>query len=287
MSGTDPSASSTSQPTTVATTMVDSGGSGDEDPDSSGSTTAPPVSCDDDPTACTAWILTPGSNQWIPEALDADSTLAPTEPVRAAFDVESELEGFVITETRIHVVDLASRLWVRSENLGDALPELGNDEILVAYSIPAYWGEMFGGPGGVESVTLLSASTVYIYDYEIDTQSFVFDLSTTDFGAAWDAPAAPSRPAMQAAWLDLTNDDSWATGSIMQLCGVAGTLAPHTVVLADGNAHVADAGYCFEFFDPVPHAMFAPFGLPGAPGSNEPGATLFNETMGLWAFRGP
>lgn len=283
---TEPSATGTSQPTTMATEVVDSGGT-DQDPDSSGSTSAPSTNCDEDPAACTSWILTPGSNQWVAAALDVGSTLAPTEPVRAAFDVESELEGFVVTDTRLHVVDLASRLWVRSENRGDALPELGADEILVAYSIPAYWGEMFGGPPGVESITFLSASTAYIYNYAIDTQSFTFDLSTTDLGAAWDAPAAPSQGAMQASWLDLTNAEGWAQGSIMQLCGVDGPLEPHTVVLAEGNVYVADAGYCFEFFEPVPHAAFAPFELPGAPGSDETGATLYNETLGLWAFRGP
>lgn len=283
--GTDPTTTAP-EPTAATTAMADSGGS-TEDPADSGSTTAPPASCDDDPAACTAWILTPGSGQWVAEALDVDSTLAPTEPVRAAFDVESELEGIVITDTRVHVVDLASRLWVRSENRSEALPELGDDEILVAYSVPAYWGEMFGGAPGLEGVTLLSATTVYIYAYEIDTQTFTFDSSTTDFGPAWGAPAAPSRMAMQAAWLDVTNAEGWAQGDIMQLCGVAGELGPYAAVLSEGNVHVSDSGYCFEFFDPVPYPAFAPFELPGAPESAVAGAALYNETMGLWILRGP
>ncbi|MCX4243117.1 hypothetical protein [Paraliomyxa miuraensis] len=287
---TDPTATSNIMPTTVATGAVDSGDTGgsDVDPDSTGSTTGPPpASCDDDPAACTAWILTPGSAQWVATALDAGSTLAPTGPVRAAFDVESELEGFVITDTRVHVVDLASRLWVRSDNRSDVLPELGDDEIKIAYSVPAYWGEMFGGRPGLESITFLSATTVYAYVYEIDTQSFTFDFSTTDFGAAWSAPAAPTRPAMQAAWLDVTNDEGWAQGDIMRLCGVAGAVVPHVAVLGEGDVHVSDAGYCFEFFDPVPYASFEPFGRPGAPPDDLPGAALYNETMGLWLFRGP
>lgn len=283
--GSDPSTTAP-EPTAATTELADSGGS-TEAPDDTGATTAPPASCDEDPAACTAWILTPGSGQWVAEALDVDSTLAPTEPVRAAFDVESELEAIVITDTRLHVVDLASRLWVRSENRSDALPELGDDAILAAYSVPAYWGEMFGGPPGLEGVLVLSATTAYSYTYAIDTQTFTFDSSTTDFGAAWDAPAAPSRMAMQAAWLDVTNAEGWAQGDIMQLCGVAGELGPYAGVLSEGDVHVSDAGYCFEFFEPVPHAAFEPFGLPGAPASTEAGAALYNETMGLWILRGP
>jgi len=282
--GTEPSTSAP-DPTSAMTEIVDSGGT-TEDPDDSGSTTASSASCDEDPAACTAWILTPGSGQWVAEALDVDSTLAPTEPVRAAFDVESELEGIIVTDTRLHVVDLASRLWIRSENRSEALPELGDDEILVAYSIPSYWGEMFGGSPGVEGVLLVSASTAYSYDYDIDAQSFTFVESTTDFGAAWDGPAAPSRTAMQAAWLDVSNAEGWAQGDIMQLCGVAGEIGPYAAFLADGSVYLQDTGYCFEFFDPVPHAAFEPFELPGAPGSTEAGAAFYNETLGLWILRG-
>lgn len=268
----------------VTTGAVDSSSS-DSSP-SSDTTASIPTNCDEDPTACTAWLLPSGSGQWIPQALDTDSTLAPSDTVRAAFDIESELEGFVLTDTRVHVVDLAARQWVRSEDRDSALPELGADEILVAYTVPSEWGAMFGGDPNLEGVTFLSATTVYIYDYEIDTQTFSFAQSTTSFGAGWDAPAAPTRSEMRAAWLDVTNDPGWYEGDIMQLCGVAGEPGPYSAIVAASDVHIGDAGYCFEFIDPVALSAFAPFTLPGAPLAADIGAALYNETLGLWVFRG-
>lgn len=274
----------TSEGSGGTTTALDSTDSADTMP--ADSTDAIPSECDEDPAACTAWILPSGSGQWIPLALDAESTLAPTETVRAAFDIESELEGFVLTDTRLHVVDLAARQWVRTQDRNDALPELGDDEILAAYTVPGEWSAMFGGDPNLEGVTFLSATTAYLYDYEIDAQALSFSMSTTRFGPAWTTPAAPSPNALRAAWLDVTNDPGWFQGDIMQLCGVMGTPGPYIGFIAAGDVHLADAGYCFAFDAPVGLDAFAPFTLPGAPVAADIEAALYNETMGLWVFRG-
>jgi hypothetical protein len=266
------------------TTALDSTGTADSMP--TDSTDAIPTECDEDPAACTVWLLPSGSDQWIPLALDSESTLVPTDAVRAAFDIESELEGFVLTDTRLHVVDLAARQWVRTNDRNDALPELGNDEILVAYTVPSEWGAMFGGDPNLESVTFISATTAYLYDYEIDARAFSFSMSTTRFGPEWGAPAAPSPNTLRAAWLDVTNEPGWFQADIMQLCGMMGPPGPYVGFIAAGEVHLQDAGYCFEFADPVGLDAFDPFTLPGAPVAADIEAALYNETMGLWVFRG-
>ena len=48
---------------------------------------------------------------------------------QAAFDVESELEGFVLTDTQLHVLDLGARQWVWVENRAGAPPDLGGVEL--------------------------------------------------------------------------------------------------------------------------------------------------------------
>jgi len=282
---TDGATSGITGPTSAATEGADSTGSSSDSSSGSESTTAPPLGCDEDPAACTAWLLPTGAGQWTPEALDAASPLAPTEVVRAAFDIEGEREGMVLTDSRLHVVDLEGRQWVRSENRAEVLPDLGADEILVAYSIPAHWGAMPGDPD-VEGVVFLSATTVYQYGYEIDSQTFVFNSSMMRFGASWDAPDAPDLAAMRSAWIDVTNEPGWYAADIMALCGVAGEPGPYSGIVAGSDMHVGDAGYCFEFDAPVPLMDFPPFGLPAAPGAGDIGASLYSETMGLWVFRG-
>ncbi|MEM7158970.1 MAG: hypothetical protein AAF799_39395 [Myxococcota bacterium] len=279
---------STSNGTSGQTSSVDpsadttAGEVDDDGTDSSGGDTdPPPASCDDDPAACSVWILPSGAGGWMPLALDG--ALAPTETVRAAFDVESELEGFVVTDTRVHVVDLAARAWVRQDNRADVLPELGEEEVLVAYSIPSTWGS---GDGTAEGVTFLTADTIYLYNYQIATQTFVFESALTDFSDPWDAPAAPMPAQMRASWLDVTNADGWYDADIMRLCGTAGNPGPYVAVVATDQVHVNDAGYCFEFDEPVSLGAFPPFSLAEAPGPEDVGALLYNETLGLWAFRG-
>lgn len=287
----DGTATTSNDTTTTATDETTSGigmtsavDSTSDDPiPTSDSTDAIPSNCEEDPAACTAWLLPNGSGQWIPLALDTDSTLAPTDTVRAAFDIEGELEGFVLTDTRLHVVDLPARQWVRREDRASVLPELGNAEILVAYTIPAGWS---GGDPNTEGVTFLSATTAYIYDYTIDTGTFSFIDQITRFGAAWDAAAAPDPAQLRAAWLDVTNDPGWYEADIMALCGVAGEPGPYVAFIAGSNVHLSDAGYCFEFVEPVTMPAFSPFTLPNAPVAADVGGALYNETMGLWVLRG-
>lgn len=248
---------------------------------STGGSDGPAAGCDEDPAACTAWILPSGSAMWTAEALDADSPLAPEGGVQAAFDIESELEGFVLTDDRVHIVDLAGRQWVRVEDRADILPDLGDDVIVSAYSIPAYWGD-----GVVEGVTFVSATTAYIYGYDIAQQVFDFDFATTDFGEGWAARQAPVPAQIRAGWLDVTNADGWITGNPMDLCRMGSSrVVPYAAFITSDQVHIQETGVCFEFFDPVGLVAFPPLGMPGAPAGIDVGGMLYNETMGLWAFR--
>jgi hypothetical protein len=272
---------STSTTPADGTTAGSDGGPGD-----SGTTGGGAVSCRDDPAACTAWILPAGSKQWSPVALDVDSNLAPAGPVRAAFDIEDVNEGVVLTDTHYYVVDLITREWVRSASRAVDLPELGNDEILGAYAIPGYWGEMFGGSPDTVGVGLQSASNVYLYDYDIPSESFTFVEAISDFGPAWATPEAPSPAEVRATWLDVSNEPGWWAADIAALCGGGqdGAPGPYSATIGADAVHLSDAGYCFAFDTPIPFEAFTPFSYPQAPAVEQVAAAFYSELAGLWIF---
>lgn len=276
------SATSMGSETLDGTTEADTG----PDPDDSGSSTSGELSCDDDPAACTAWFLGPGADSWVAMALDPDSPLAPTDTVRASFDVESEGLGFVLTDTRLHVVDLLTRQWLREDNRATVLPDLEGADILVAYTVPSYWTSMGGRPAPAEGVTFLSATTVYIYGYDIEGEELTFDSSLPLPPDNWGPPNGPDLSQVRASWLDVSNADDWPPSTVAEPCGLDSPTGPYQAVLATDTMHLVDSGYCFEFFNPIELTSFEPFTLPGAPQGPDIGASLFNETMGLWVFRG-
>ena len=271
--------------TSVATSGATTMGSGQDttagpSDDSSGGSTTGAVSCEDDPTACTAWILPQGDTQWQPVALDTDSNLAPTGTVRAAFRIESANEGYVVTDTHVYVVDLITRQWETSVGRDTLFPEVGNDTLTSAYAVPAY----HGGDPNLGSVTLLPPDNVYIYDYDLTTGDFGFVQALSDYGPSWLDAAAPDPVDIRGAWLDVTNDPGWYTADIAALCNVDGEPGPYAGYVGDSTVHLSDAGYCFEFDTPQPYSAFLPFSYDNAPPIERIGGVLYSEVAGLWVF---
>ncbi len=268
----------TTDATTAGPGEDTTGGPGEED--TGGGSTTGAVSCADDPTACTAWILPQGDTQWQPVALDTDSNLAPTGTVRAAFRVEANNEGYVLTDTHVYVVDLITRQWESSAGRDTLFAEVGADVLTGAYAVPAH----HGGDPTLGSVTLFSPSNIYIYEYDIVTGGFTFVQALSDYGPAWLDAAAPDPADIRGAWLDVTNEPGWYTADINALCGIDGEPGPYAAFVGDSAVHLSDAGYCFEFDTPQPYSTFLPFSYANAPAIDRIGGVLYSEVAGLWVF---
>jgi hypothetical protein len=258
-------------PTTASTT---------DDP-STDESTGGPTSCADDPAACEAWFLPRDAASWQAVMLGGPAALAPSSPVLAAFDIEAEQIGFVITATELIRVDLEQRAWVSKTELADTLPDV-DIAVRGAWSIPAYWDMATGREG----VAIMGDDVAFIYGYDAATDAFDFDQATA-FGAEWSTMNAPDPSAIRDLWIDVTNDDGWVTNALDEVCdGANGPVGPHVAVVTDTSVHIDEAGTCFEFFDPVPYAQFAPFGLAGAPQAERIGGALYSESLGLVVFAG-
>lgn len=255
--------------------------SGPADTTDGGSSGDGAVSCEDDPTACTAWILPQGDTEWQPVALDAESNLAPTGTVRAAFRIEANNEGFVVTDTHVYVVDLVTRQWESSAARDTVFPDVGGDALTSAYAVPAYHG---GSDPNTGSVTLLSPTNIYIYEYDAPTSEFTFSQALSDYGPSWLDAAAPDPMDIRGSWVDVSNDPGWFSADIGALCNIDGEPGPYSGYVGDASVHLADAGYCFEFDTPQPYSNFLPFSYVNAPAIDQIGAVLYSEVAGLWVF---
>lgn len=262
-------------PTTTAsstTTADDTSGDG---------TTGTDATCAEDPAACDAWFLPRNADAWEAVTIGGPAALAPSSPVLAAFDIEAEQVGFVITATEVIRVDLEQRTWLMKTNVGDTFPDI-DVPVIAAWSIPAYWDQMLDAEG----IAITGVDVAFIYTYGAANMTFDFDQATA-FGAEWGSANAPDPSTMRDLWIDVTNDEGWVTNALSEACdGADGPVGPHVAVVTDTSVHIDEGGVCFEFFEPVPYAQFTPFGLPGAPAANEIGGALYSEGLGLVVFAG-
>jgi hypothetical protein len=278
-SGSDPTASDTTGTPPGSTTMMPTDGSSGPAEPSSGE--PPETSCETDVDLCDAWILPPGAAAWQPRALDPASSFAPGGPVVAAFEVAQTRQGYVITESTYHVLDLVAGEWVGEGQLTNVMPEAAmHGGLNAAFSIST------DAPDHDETITLFAADGTY-WVYELASATASFTLVATGMNRpGWEGPNSPAFAEIRGYWVDLDNAQGWAEGDIERLCGMAGPLVPHGVATTSSQVYVQDGGYCFDFFPPQPFAAFAPFALPDAPPPTAIGAALFGEADGLWIFRG-
>lgn len=268
----DSSETSGTASTTTTATSADTTSSG---------TTGDATTCAEDPSACDAWFLPRNADAWEAVDIGGPAALAPSSPVLAAFDIEASRIGFVITATEVIRVDLERRTWFMKTEIGDTFPEI-DVPVLGAWSIPAYWDQVLDA----ESIAITGADVAFIYAYDAASMTFDFDQATA-FGAEWGSANAPDPSTIRDLWIDVTNDDGWVTNALNEACdGADGPVGPHVAVVTNTSVHIEDAGYCFEFFDPVPYAQFTPFGLSGAPVADKIGGALYSESLGLVVFAG-
>lgn len=172
---------------------------------------------------------------------DAGGAHAPTAPIEAAFALGEVGRVWVLTRSTWHVMLLADRSWIDSGDRDSLFPEAAGEELRVAASIPAAWGD-----GLVASVYLITADTALLYDYTLASRAFSPD---TQVAIDWSAdPDAPNPARLSIAWLAVDEAAGWASpGSPADECGAdSDTLGPYVAYVDDrGTAFLWDAGWCF------------------------------------------
>jgi hypothetical protein len=234
----------------------------------------------DDGRACGLWVHTGASRTWAAYALDAaaesgaPSPHAPTNTVRAALDIESVGIAYVLTDTRYHVLEVASRRWIESGARDALFPQLAGRLVLTGYTVPAGHG---GGDRNLEGATVLAATGAMEHSFDIAMRRFTF---VRDAGIPVWMPAAdaPQYSQLRAVWLELTNADDWVTFAPSSLCAMGGArVGPYAAAIAGSRVHVIEAGACFLWGPPQPYAGFTPFARPGAPTLDRVAATFYQS----------
>lgn len=256
---------------------------------------------------CVLWHLPFGARSWNVHPLDViaacdptrRSAHAPTEPIRAAFDVEALGIVYVLTATRWHVLDgdparWTHAQWLASGPLADAfMPDAATraywaSGVLYAYSVPADHG---GGDDMNEGVEIITRDGAVFYTFNLATRRFVLGKSPVPAASIhWDPPCAPAYADVRSAWIDTHNRNDWIRASPATTCShpdiPASDVTVHEIALTATTAHAMDAGSSFRFFSAMPLRDFPPFRYPNAPPVARIGDGAYLAD-GLWIFRAP
>jgi hypothetical protein len=212
--------------------------------------------------ACGVWTLAGWSTTWVASSLNPLGSIhAPAGGIEAAFTIEDLDLAWVITDSTFHVLDTVSMLWIDSGDRDALLPEIAGVDIVGGYAVAAYWGQY---PDAY--VYLSSATHVWVWTVDLDTQSFTLALSQPH-GTTFSSPDAPDPSQIDAIWLDLQNDNGWVNeGNPLQYCGVGESqVGVYMAYLAAGDVHINDAGWCFDFLASTSAASWSVFTFTDAP----------------------
>lgn len=259
--------------TGVGTGVADSTGAID-----SSSGEPPPEDCETNVDACDTWLLRPGTVAWEARRTFYDSPHAPAALALAAFDIDESNEGYVLTQSTYHVMDLVAGEWVGSGPLVDVMPAVAAyGGLVAAYSVH--------NVGRQETATLLAADGHYwIYVYSSVGPVFTFYQEGVS-RPGWEGPYSPAFADMKDNFVDLQDAEGWYAGGVMALCGFGEDYGFAPMVTTSGVS-VQEIGSCFDFYPPQTYESFAPFGYASAPPHAAVGAMLYNDVGGLWVFRG-
>ncbi|MBX3248600.1 MAG: hypothetical protein KF901_15595 [Myxococcales bacterium] len=249
--------------------------SDDAEPERDGGVDAgpPPGPCGLEP--CAIWTIAPAETAWSAYPAIA-SALAPTSPVRAAFDVESIELAYVLTDTTYHVLRLADRTWVEAGNRDLLFPEAAGAALNSAFSIPAGY---LGGNPDVEPLSLSSAGSVYQYQMTLPARLVAFTNQVDE--RTWEPPFAPDPALVRFSWTAAENP-GWAAGDPNGLCGEGPPMIEGYAAFATStDVHIYEGQHCFEFASRTPIGDFAPFRRLGAPPIARIGAAFWNAGR-LW-----
>lgn len=213
-----------------------------------------------------AWTL--NAPTWTPAPLEG--ALAPTTPIRAAFDIEGIDRAYLLTDTTYHLMQPSDGVFLQAGTRSSIMPQADGLVVVSAYGAPE------GAP--LTQVVVAGAAVAHIYDYEHETGLFTYSRRVDEFDVNWNGPDAPARNRIQASWRSGHNDLDWAVDSAT--CVVT---EGYAAFISDGMVHPRDFGACRLFLDPLLFADFPPFALITAPPSEGIRAAFYNDDR-LWLF---
>ena len=222
-----------------------------------------------DEDACYAFVLDDADGVWrAPPGLNA-SPLMTGRQISAAFATVRGGDMLWMTAGNgLHGYNIERDRWV-----GNAIPDpFDMRRVDTAYTIPAWW---IDGPDTIEAaVTVTEGINYKIFGFDPVARRFTFIRSGTSIESWAEDPAAPQSFPLQAAILDLFDNDDYWPGDVQATCG-RGAPGPIAAVLTDGRLFTGDAGTCALFMDERAVGTWAGFRLPSAPPA---------ENIVAWAY---
>lgn len=212
-----------------------------------------------DEDACYAFILDDNDGIWrAPPGLNA-SPLVTGRQIGAAFaTVRGGDMLWATVGNALHAYDIEEDRWLGLQ----VRNAFRLQRIETAYSIPGWWT---GDPQTRESTVTVTQGEAYeIVDFDPVTRNIVFRRDGSNVDSWAEDPAAPQSFPLEAAVLDLFDNDDYWPGDVAATCG-AGRPGPVTAVLTAGRLFTADAGQCFRFMDERAVGAWSGFQQPGAP----------------------
>lgn len=220
-----------------------------------------------DPAACAGWLLARGASAWTTIPRDSGA-FAPASPIRAAFDIESGNIAYVLTDSTYHVLRLSDRVYT-SSGARDDLFEVPRGPLRFAYSVV--------DPGGTfEMISVESATSAQVYRYHTTAHTLEYRGEGRDTDAEWATSRAPLGDDVRGAWFAPDNERGWVRTSPATLCPT-GPVDPsiHTAFITPTSVFIFENVRCQRFFTPTPYSEFTPFTLPGAPRTDQIGASFY------------
>lgn len=239
------------------------------------------LTCTEDLDTCAYWRLPTNARQWTRVPVDPQAPFAPKSTVLAAIDLGPQHRIYALTATTYHVLTTTTQTWTGAGDRDAIFPQIAGK--------PLYWADSLTNTPPDTSVTLMAGAEAFSYTFKGATTTFEHTATVPCCGNDWMAPNAPPTPYdVRDIWSRLDDPDGWLAGDPTTLCALDPPmpLYGYSVAVgdADGVIYLADLGYCFDFYPPVPYAQFTPFTYPGAPDNNQIGGAASLD--GLWIFRG-
>jgi hypothetical protein len=224
------------------------------------------------------WYLAQKAQKWeVFDEAGRPSRFAPTDEIRAAFDLEHSNKVFVLTDSKLHLLLLRPPRWSEPLELSELHASIEGADIKAAWSDPRRAPDdriaILGVKGGTP--------TIWRGRYDLKTDSF------TEFGEGetvnWTSTNAPAPEGVTAAWRDNRNTRDWMTGE--PPCDVPhDEFQAYIAMVTPMTLHMNDPWYCKDHFAKMPVGMSPAAMAEGFPGVDKfAAATWHGRELFLFA----
>lgn len=200
------------------------------------------------------WRLQTGTESWSTVQARGEPTRnAPTETIRAGFDIEQTGFAFFLTETSVYRLNLNPPQWQPPRARSSLFPSLDGVTVAAAYSDER--------PSPDDDIVILGRSDdqwqLWRGSYNFDDRSFDgFEASDAE-SVDWTTDAAPTPGDIRAAWRN--NDDPRGWLDRVPSCDEANdAFNGYISWMTPSSLHIRDAFFCPQnFFSDAPGRLLA------------------------------